>query len=193
MMTPCADMQPKSSNAIISNAATVEQMARNLSISGSLSWDHLRMKGHPNRDNPDFIVTACNFCNTAANNYFEHAAERGLKFDGMTPEELVAQRPPYVLQTRQAYWKIGKNTWSRRLHNPLLSPVRPFPFRKPSHTSHTSSPPPPPPPPAAPSSQIPTPPAACTRPRSADSGRRRSIPAPAPRSQTRSRCAPPRS
>lgn len=69
----------------------------------SLSWDHLLPKGHPNRDNPDYIVTACNFCNTADNHFFEHAAERGLKFDGMTPDELVAQRLPYVLETRKKY------------------------------------------------------------------------------------------
>jgi hypothetical protein len=31
----------------------------------TLSCDHLLPKGNPNRDNPDYIVTACNFCNTA--------------------------------------------------------------------------------------------------------------------------------
>jgi len=58
----------------------------------TLSWDHLLPKGHPDRDNLDFIVTACNFCNTADNRYFEQAKKRGLKFDGMAPDELVAQR-----------------------------------------------------------------------------------------------------
>jgi len=69
----------------------------------SLSWDHLLPKGHPNRDNPDYIVAACNFCNTADNHFFEHAEKRGLKFDGLTPDELVAQRLPYVLETRRKY------------------------------------------------------------------------------------------
>jgi hypothetical protein len=41
------------------------------------------------------------FCNTADNHYFRHAEKRGLKFDGLTPEELVAQRLPYVLATRE--------------------------------------------------------------------------------------------
>ncbi len=69
----------------------------------SLSWDHLLPKGHPNRDNPDFIVAACNFCNTADNRYFDLAEKRGLKFDGLTAEQLVAQRLPYVLATREKY------------------------------------------------------------------------------------------
>ncbi len=69
----------------------------------SLSWDHLLPKGHPQRDDPDFIVTACMFCNTADNQYFAHAAKRGLRFDGLTPDELVKQRLPYVQATRKSY------------------------------------------------------------------------------------------
>ena len=68
-----------------------------------LSWDHLLPKGHPERDNTDYIVTACMFCNTADNQYFQHAEKRGLTFEGKTPEELVAQRLPYVQVTRQNY------------------------------------------------------------------------------------------
>jgi hypothetical protein len=69
----------------------------------SLSWDHLLPKGHRNRDNPDYIVTACMFCNTADNRYFDLAVKRGLRFDGLTPQELVAQRLPYVEETRRKY------------------------------------------------------------------------------------------
>ncbi len=69
----------------------------------ALSWDHLLPKGHPNRDNLGFIVTACNFCNTADNRYFDQAQKRGLRFHGLTPEELVAQRRPYVQRTRDNY------------------------------------------------------------------------------------------
>jgi hypothetical protein len=69
----------------------------------TLSSDHLLPKGHPERDNPDYIVTACNFCNTADNRYFEKAEDYGLKFDGMTPEELVAQRLHYVHKVRDSY------------------------------------------------------------------------------------------
>jgi len=72
----------------------------------TLSWDHLLPKGHPNRDNPDYIVAACHFCNTSDNRYFDLAEERGLKFDGFTPDELVRQRMPYVQATRQNYKKF---------------------------------------------------------------------------------------
>lgn len=76
----------------------------------TLSWDHLLPRGHPIRDHLDFIVTACNFCNTADNWYFKHEEKRGLEFDDMTPEELVAQRLPYVMKTRQNYrefWEVN--------------------------------------------------------------------------------------
>ena len=33
----------------------------------------------------------------------DRAAERGLTFKGLTPEELVAQRRPYVEATRNSY------------------------------------------------------------------------------------------
>src|SRR5881396_3658990 len=69
----------------------------------SLSWDHLLPKDHPNRDNLEFIVTACMFCNTADNRYFDLALKRGLQFDGLGPDELVEQRRPYVEKTRQSY------------------------------------------------------------------------------------------
>ena len=79
----------------------------------NLLWDHLLPKGHPNRDNPDFIVTACNFCNTADNRYFDQAEKRGLKFDGLTPDDLVAQRLPYVRATRQSYRKFWEKSVKR--------------------------------------------------------------------------------
>jgi len=69
----------------------------------SLSRDHLLPKGHPNHDNPDYVVTACMFCNTADNLYFSKAEKRGLRFDGLTPDELVAQRLSYVEATRKSY------------------------------------------------------------------------------------------
>jgi 5-methylcytosine-specific restriction endonuclease McrA len=69
----------------------------------TLTIDHLLPKGHPERDNPDYIVTACSFCNTADNRYFELAPKRGLRFDGLTREELVAQRLPYVQDARDKY------------------------------------------------------------------------------------------
>ena len=69
----------------------------------TLSQDHLLPKGHPDRDNSDYIVTACAFCNVAENRYFESAAKRSLNFEGLSPNELVAQRRPYVLAVRNRY------------------------------------------------------------------------------------------
>ena len=58
----------------------------------ALSWDHLLPKGHANRDNSEFIVCSCNFCNTADNWYFVQAQMRGLSFGGMSAEQLIEQR-----------------------------------------------------------------------------------------------------
>jgi hypothetical protein len=43
------------------------------------------------------------FCNVADNRYFDQAEKRGLQFDSLTPDELVAQRLPYVEARRQRY------------------------------------------------------------------------------------------
>lgn len=69
----------------------------------SLSLDHLLPPGHVSRKNPEYTVTACMFCNTSDNKYFEQAEARGLQFDGKTPDELIAQRLPYVEKTRASY------------------------------------------------------------------------------------------
>jgi hypothetical protein len=47
------------------------------------------------------------FCNTANNRYFDQVVTRGLSLDGLSPEQLVEQRLPYVQRTRdsyQAFW-----------------------------------------------------------------------------------------
>ena len=77
-----------------------------------LSLDHLLPKDHPERNNPQFMVTACMFCNTADNWYFQHSTKRGLKFDGMTPEQLIEQRKPYVLKVRQDYNEFWRSNVS---------------------------------------------------------------------------------
>jgi|SRR5690606_16234188 len=83
----------------------------------TLSCDHLLPKTHPQRNNPDYIVTACNFCNTADNRYFDKAEKLGLKFDMMTPDELVAQRLPYVLAVREKY----KEFWEKYVNPDAIS------------------------------------------------------------------------
>jgi hypothetical protein len=69
-------------------------------------------KNDPRREDPDYIVTACMFCNVADNRYFDLAEKRGLSFEGLTPDELVAQRLPYVEATRQNYRKF----WDENVH-----------------------------------------------------------------------------
>lgn len=78
----------------------------------TLSWDHLLPRGHRNRDNPDYIVTSCNFCNTADNRYFDSLTKRGLTLDDLTPEQLVSQRKPFVDATRKAY----EGFWRENVH-----------------------------------------------------------------------------
>ena len=67
----------------------------------NLQFDHLLPKGHANRDSRDFIVLACGVCNNADNRYFDKAEQYGLKFDGMSPGDLVEQRRPYVTKWRE--------------------------------------------------------------------------------------------
>lgn len=72
----------------------------------ALTSDHLLPKGDPRRDDPAFIIAACAFCNYADNHYFEHAAQKGLRFDGLTADELIEQRLPFVKRTRDSYEKF---------------------------------------------------------------------------------------
>ena len=67
-----------------------------------LSWDHLLPRGHPQRDNPDFIVTACRFCNEVHNRTV-------FPVEGKTPAELIKQKRPFVLEKRDEYHKFFKN------------------------------------------------------------------------------------
>jgi len=66
-------------------------------------WDHLLPKEHPERDNPEFIVASCMFCNAAENRYFDKAGALGLTFEGLDRDALVEQRRPFVEATRSAY------------------------------------------------------------------------------------------
>jgi hypothetical protein len=70
-------------------------------------------KGHINRNNPEFIVASCSFCNTADNRYFDLAAKRELILEGLSPEELVELRRPYVEATRSAY----REFWEKHVAN----------------------------------------------------------------------------
>jgi len=69
----------------------------------ALSWDHLLPKGYKERNNLDYIVAACNFCNTVDNQYFNKAKKQGINFENLTPDELVEQRKLVVDRTRDSY------------------------------------------------------------------------------------------
>ncbi len=69
----------------------------------TLTVDHLLPKGHPYRDDPDYIVTACAFCNVAKNRYFDKAQKLGPTFDARTRAVLVEQRRKFVLDRREAF------------------------------------------------------------------------------------------
>jgi hypothetical protein len=79
-----------------------------------LSWDHLLPHGDPRRENSEYIVTACMFCNTADNRYFDQAKARGLQFENKSPAELIEQRRPYVDKTRSSY----KEFWEKNVRFP---------------------------------------------------------------------------
>lgn len=64
-----------------------------------LSWDHLTPKGHPQRNNPEFIVAACRFCNEAHNRDKWPVEEK-------SPDQLVDQKKPSVLAKRDEYKKF---------------------------------------------------------------------------------------
>jgi hypothetical protein len=59
-----------------------------------LCQDHLRPVGHPQRNDPAYIVTACQFCNYACNRQW---------FEGDSPEQVVERRREAVLVVREAY------------------------------------------------------------------------------------------
>jgi len=52
--------------------------------------------GHAERNDPNYVVAACRFCNEASNR---------TKWDvaGKSPDELVAQKKPIVLAVREQY------------------------------------------------------------------------------------------
>lgn len=67
-----------------------------------LSWDHLLPKGHPLRDDPTYITTACTFCNTLHN-------KTVFEVEGKTPADLIGHKKVLFLQRRQEYHDFWTN------------------------------------------------------------------------------------
>ena len=61
-----------------------------------MSWDHLLPLGHTKRDNLEYIVAACRFCNEAYNRTVWDV-------EGKTPDALVEQKKPFILARREEY------------------------------------------------------------------------------------------
>ena len=70
------------------------------------SRDHLFPVGHPERENDEYITTACFFCNVLHNQ--TRFDEAPFSVDGKTRAELIEQKKPLVLERRgeyQAFWE----------------------------------------------------------------------------------------
>lgn len=66
-----------------------------------LSWDHLLPRNDPRREEDErgeqkFIVAACVFCNVLHNRTV-------FDVDGKSPDQLVDQKRPFVLERREQY------------------------------------------------------------------------------------------
>lgn len=61
-----------------------------------LSWDHLLPKGHPDRDNERYIVTACRICNEFRN-------RTAFDVEGKTPGQIVAMKKRAISERRHEY------------------------------------------------------------------------------------------
>ncbi|MBI4547526.1 MAG: hypothetical protein HY707_06090 [Ignavibacteriae bacterium] len=69
-----------------------------------LSVDHLLPKGHANRENPEFVVTACRFCNGTRNRTL-------FDVNGKPRKELIDQKRPVVLERRKQY----EDYWNQKV------------------------------------------------------------------------------
>ncbi len=73
-----------------------------------LSVDHLVPEGHPKREDPQYKVTACRFCNELANRDKPDV-------EGKTPDELVKQRKRLIQPVRNKYRKFWQTEVRGRL------------------------------------------------------------------------------
>jgi hypothetical protein len=72
-----------------------------------LCWDHLLPVGHTRRNEPSYIVAACRFCNECCNRTIWEIERAPGELE--SPEELAAQKKPFVEAVREQYhefWKV---------------------------------------------------------------------------------------
>lgn len=78
-----------------------------------LTADHLLPKGHPERRNEEYIVTACSWCNVLENRWLENKTLK-LRFDGMSRQQLIAQRKPLIEKRSRDYQEWFKQNCGHR-------------------------------------------------------------------------------
>ena len=69
-----------------------------------LSRDHLLPKGHPQREQEEFVVTACRFCNEVHN-------RTTFEVEGKSPDEIISVKRQAVLERRAEY----KDFWDQKV------------------------------------------------------------------------------
>ncbi len=69
----------------------------------TLTQDHLLPPRDPRRNDREYICTACSFCNTADNHYFERELKNGHTFDGLSRQQLIERRKAAVLAVREKF------------------------------------------------------------------------------------------
>lgn len=84
------------------------------------SWDHLLPRGHAKRDDPEYIVAACTFCNTLANRTV-------FEIEGKTREQLVAQKRPVILARREDYRRYWEAEVRPTIPNSVANPAQSSP------------------------------------------------------------------
>lgn len=75
-----------------------------------LSKDHLLPSDHSNRNDEEFIVTACRFCNETSNLLFSKQIKENLPLER---DELIAWRKQRILENRVGY----RDYWLKNVAN----------------------------------------------------------------------------
>lgn len=77
----------------------------------TLTVDHLLPKGHPKRNDIEFMVTACSFCNVADNHYFEREENQDIRTQDLSRTELIKRRKEVIHKVRQEH----KEFWDKNV------------------------------------------------------------------------------
>ena len=73
-----------------------------------LTVDHLLPKGHPKRNDPEWQVTACSFCNTAKNREKYHINEN------TNPMDIINMKKTKIKETTDEYFKFWEENYGKK-------------------------------------------------------------------------------